>query len=493
MKHDDGTGPERWARLRFAIVGPLLAAPPRRGELGPALAQLAAKRWTHPITGEPVRFGRSTIERWYYQARQGDPDPVGALARRVRKDAGTQPGMPAALAEVLRAQWKQHPSWSYQLHVDNLAVLAAEDPALGPMPSYATVRRYMKGQGWSPRPRRRRGPHLSPDPAPLQAREVRSFEVEHVHGLWHLDFHECSRKLLAADGTWRAPHLLAVLDDRSRLICHAQWYWEETAEALVHGLMQAFQKRALPRVLLTDNGTPMLAGETRAGLAELGILHETTLVRSPHQNGKQEVLFGQVEGRLLAMLEGCREVTLALLNEATQAWVEQSYQRTRHREIATTPLARYLEGPGVGRDSPDSEALRRAFRIRVRRSQRRSDGTISLEGRRFEVPSRYRQCEDIYIRYARWDLRAVDLVDPQTNAVLCPLYPLDRARHADGRRRPLARLDPPAPPADPPESGMAPLLRSLMADYAATGLPPAYVPKAARAVQNPIDDKAEST
>lgn len=482
MKHDDGTNSGRWAHLRFAIVGPLLAAPPRRGELGAALAALAARTWTHPITGQPVCFGRSTIERWYYQARHAGPDPVGALARRVRKDAGTRPSMSAALIQALRTQHAAHSRWSYQLHYENLAVLVADDRTLGPMPSYATVRRYMVQHGLTRHRRQRRGPHA--EATPHQAHEVRSFEVENVHGLWHLDFHQCSRTLLAADGQWRVPHLLAVLDDHSRLICHAQWYWEETAEALVHGLMQAFQKRALPRALLTDNGSAMLAGETRAGLEGLGIVHWTTLVQSPYQNGKQEVFFGQVEGRLMAMLEGCREVSLETLNHATQAWVEQDYHRRVHSEIATTPLQRYLDGPGVGRDSPPSDVLRRAFRIRVKRIQRRSDGTVSLEGRRFEVPSRYRQVGELSIRYARWDLRAVDLVDPRTGDVLCPLYPLDRTRNADGRRRPLVPLDEPLA-AEPPETGMAPLLRMFMADYAATGLPPAYVPKTDRHDQTP--------
>jgi hypothetical protein len=54
-----------------------------------------------------------------------------------------------------------------------------------------------------------------------------------------------------------------------------------------------------------------------------------------------------------------------------------------HREIGCTPLERYLAGPEVGRPSPSSEELRRAFRADVDRTQRRSDGTISLEGRRF--------------------------------------------------------------------------------------------------------------
>jgi len=56
---------ERWARLRFSIIGALLAAPPAKGALRAALEQLAAHEWRHPSTGAPVRFGVSTLERWF--------------------------------------------------------------------------------------------------------------------------------------------------------------------------------------------------------------------------------------------------------------------------------------------------------------------------------------------------------------------------------------------------------------------------------------------
>ncbi len=89
----------------------------------------------------------------------------------------------------------------------------------------------------------------------------------------------------------------------------------------------------------------------------------------------------------MAMLEGVKELTLERLNEITQAWVEQEYHRAKHSEIGTTPLCRYLDVKHVGRDCPDSAALRRAFRCTVSRRQRRSDGTITLAGVRFEIPS----------------------------------------------------------------------------------------------------------
>jgi hypothetical protein len=175
----------------------------------------------------------------------------------------------------------------------------------------------------------------------------------------------------------------------------------------------------------------------------------------------------------MAMLEGEAELTLEMLNRATLAWVELDYHHAHHSEIHTTPLARFIDAPNVLRLAPEGEALRDAFRIEVTRTQRRSDGTVSINGQRFEIPARYRTLERVRLRLARWDMSYVHLVCPNTGHLLCQIKPLDKAKNASGERRQLElpHLEPtPAP------SGIAPLLKQLMADYAATGLPPAYVP-----------------
>lgn len=477
MKQDEKQDPNRWARFRFSLIGPLLAAPLERGELGEEFKRLAAKTWRHPVTGEAKTIGVSTIERWYYAALAADHDPVAALRRQVRKDAGTRPSLSPEVMTLVRDQYAQHKSWSCQLHVDNLAVRVEQAPESGSMPSYSSVNRYLKSQGLF-RMKRRRGVETAGTMIAenrLEQLEVRSYEAEYVNGLWHLDFHVGSRKVLTAQGDWVTPVLFGTLDDHSRLACHLQWYLEETSEHLVHGLSQAIQKRGLPRVLMTDNGGAMLAAETRQGLLDLSIVHETTLSYSPYQNAKQEVFWVAVEGRLIAMLEGVKDLTLDLLNQATQAWVELEYNQGPHSQIGTTPLKRYLEGRNVGRESPSSEQLRRAFRLSSRRTVRRSDGTVSIEGHRFEIPSRYRHFQHVFVRYARWDLRLIEMVDPRTGNILCRVYPQDKIRNADGHRRRIEPIS--CGPTELPRNEMAPLLKKLLAEYAATGLPPAYVPK----------------
>jgi len=469
-----------WARFRFSVVGSLLSSPPDRGALKTAIRSLAGKTWCHPVTGRDVRFSAVTIERWYYLARRGGDDPVTVLRRAVRKDRG-KVSLAPGLAQRLILQYRDHSHWSYQLHYDNLVALVKVDPTLGQLGSYSTVKRYMQAHGLVPKPRFQ--PHRRPGELRAeerrQTREIRSYEATHVGALWHLDFHHGSLKVLTHGGQWLRPIALGILDDHSRLCCHVQWYLSETAEDLVHGLSQAIQKRGLPRALLTDNGAAMVAEEVTEGLLRLGIVAERTLPYSPYQNGKQESFWGTLEGRLMKMLDGVAELTLELLNQATQAWMEIEYNRAVHRETACSPVERFAKAPDVLRLSPASEALRDAFRLETRRSQRQSDGTISLEAMRFEIPARYRHFRELTVRYARWDLGRVDLVDDQSGTILAPIYPLDKNANADGRRALVqpegngVTLDH-SPRGD---SELPPLLKSILQEYSATGMPPAYLPK----------------
>lgn len=468
---------EVWGSFRLSVVGQLLASPPPRGELKSELEALSERTWKHPLTEEPVHFTFSTIEEWYYKAKAARHCPVKALEWKLRRDVGRCRVLSAAMQRTISDLHQQHPGWTHQLHYDNLLVVAAQK-SLGEIPSYATVRRFRHAHGLV-----RVRPPRNADRAGIvaalehrESREQRSFEATHVLGLVHSDFHHCSRKLLNENGEWVKPVLVVIMDDRSRLVCHAQWYWRETAENFVHALCQAFMKRGLPRALMTDNGSPMTAAETTEGLQRLSILAQTTLPYSPQQNGKQECFWAQIEGRLMAMLEGEDQLTLKILNETTTAWVEMDYHRKIHSETGQSPLQRFLDGPEVSRPALSPEGLRMAFTVATTRSLRRSDCTISLEGHRYEVPSAYRHIKRICVRYAHWDLSHVLQVNPQSGEVCGRIYPRDPEKNADGRRR---RMQPPDHPWRPPDrsTGMAPLLKQHLQDYSATGLPMSYLPK----------------
>jgi len=474
----DGADRHRlWAELRFSVIGHLLASPPGKGELKICLEDLATRSWIHPIRGEPTLFGMSTIERWYYRAAKAQ-SPVDALRRKVRIDAGTMTVFGEKTGPLLIRQYKDHPSWSYQLQCDNLRVLIESLVPPTKAPSYCSVKRFMKVKGLFKKKKSRndRRPAAIAAFESSQRREKRLFEAPFPHSLWHLDYHHASRQIIEPDGQWHTPLCVAFIDDNSRLGCHIQWYLAEDAECLVHGFIQAIQKRGLPRELMTDNGSAMKSEEFTSGLTRLGITWSPTLPYSPNQNGKQEVFWATLEGRLMAMLENIKNLTLKQLNDATIAWIEMEYNRATHSETKMTPVERIKAGKDQSRPSPDTETVMDAFCREVTRTQRRSDGTAQVEGRRFEVPSRYRNLEHLRIRYPAWDLSRVYIVDPVTGKKVANIYPVDLASNALSGRRSM-ETDIFKGPTELPRDEAAPLLKKLMAEYAATGLPPAYIPK----------------
>ena len=52
-----------------------------RGRLQETLQRLSETAWRHPISEKPTYFARSTIERWYYRAKNEVRDPIAALRR----------------------------------------------------------------------------------------------------------------------------------------------------------------------------------------------------------------------------------------------------------------------------------------------------------------------------------------------------------------------------------------------------------------------------
>ncbi|MBU4263645.1 MAG: IS481 family transposase, partial [Proteobacteria bacterium] len=122
-----------------------------------------------------------------------------------------------------------------------------------------------------------------------------------------------------------------------------------------------------------------------------------------------------------------------------------------------------------------SEEIDFGFTIREQRRQRRSDGTIQLKGIRLEIPARFAHLIKLTARYRSWDLSKAWLVDQRNDQILAIIRPQDKTKNNSGARRtlnpgPLMAHEP------EPTDKLPPLLRKIVAEYAATGVPAAYIP-----------------
>lgn len=417
----DGNLAYQQGLFRYKIISDLLARPPKPGELAAQLRKIASQKHLQPWNQVERTVTVRTLERWYAASRKAEKPPE-SLQPKLRADRGSVRKLFPEHFDSLALLRRSYPSWSVQLIYDNLC----EIQFIIPPPSYSTVLRYLKSIGYYPSSSRIRRHKL---------REIRSFEVEFVGQMWHMDFHKCSRMVVTADGKFSQPICAAFIDDKSRLVCHVQWFLNETTEVLVHSFMQAILKRGLPRTFYTDNGAAMKGEELKAGLEVLGIKHETTLPYSPYQNGKQESFWQPLEARLMKMIPKEKRLTLDILNRVTQAWVEQDYHDRVHSETKEKPIDRFFNSPSVIRPGLSFEELRRSFRMRTTRNVRKTDGTITLEGVRFEIPQSVRHMEKLTLRYARWDLGEAEILCPSTHKCLFTILPLNRLSNSKGARK----------------------------------------------------------
>jgi hypothetical protein len=215
-----------------------------------------------------------------------------------------------------------------------------------------------------------------------------------------------------------------------------------------------------------DPGREVLAASGERRVGEVFLLHHRALAL--HGEGGQ----GRPRGRppspgarrprpvdrdeRQAQVKAHRPVQVAPAVEL-QAALRQPGDHGRGGPVAGAK-AELLDGASLHEGPWPSEKPRSSQRRSARRSGRRG-------------PLRHPGGPD-----ARWDLRNIHVVDERTGELLAPLYPLDREANADGRRR---VIDPVVPelPETAPQPGLPPLLRKLLAQYSATGLPPAYIPK----------------
>lgn len=458
---------EQIAIWRLGILGRVLAAQPEVAK--PYLVELVEQDgWKHPITGETVKMTLRTLQRWYMLASKAN-NAMDALMPSTRKDKGKSKVISESIIQIITVLYNEYSHWSWKLLHDNVSASIRKEGIGKYIPSYSSVRRYLIRNQMRPLPRKDR----RAIEAQMRKKKYGSplFEVEYVGGLLHTDYHHASIQVVTSNGSLKTPLAVAYIDDRSRYIFHIQWYLEETCENLTHCFIQAIMRRGLPRSNVSDNGGPMIAGEFIAGGENLGIVMQRIKPRSPWMNGKIESFWTPLEGRLMSMLQNVKGLTLSELNRLTHIWVEQEYHRSIHSELKDTPLNVFLNHKSVMRDSPTKETLEKAFRISEDRRQRMSDNTISISGVRYQVPKLYWNQSKLRVSYARWNLKAVDILNDETGKPIASIYPVDKLQNATMNSYKLIEMR------EGIEKTLPPLLQELYYKSKDSGSNQTYIPK----------------
>lgn len=393
--HNDKAQPI--AAFRFGVihdlVGGVVLGP---GEQERLIREKCGRKYTIPGS-DKTRITRSTILRWMKLYKESG-GKLEALANQDRSDQGKPRVIDQETALALMRLRAELPKATVARLIAEMNRRGLVSPGLSLAPT--TVYRFLAGHGLM----------KMTQPAP---EDRRKFEAELPNDLWQSD---CMHgPMVEHEGRRRKTYLIAFIDDHSRLVPHAEFFFSESLDSFLKALKQALSTRGLPRKLYTDNGPAFRSHHLEHITASLGIALIHARPYKPQGKGKIERFFRTVRSDFLT---GFRGDTLSDLNLALPLWLNDIYHSRKHTSSGQTPFARFTAKMECLRQAPKN--LADHFRKTARRKVAK-DRTVSLGGKLFEAPAALIGKQVSLLYHDEYPLQVEILYDGKTMGLLAPL------------------------------------------------------------------------
>jgi len=368
MKYDPSKQPltEQIALFRYSLVSRLVGSEVSAQQRAAEVRRITNQ--SHQIPGSHRdRVAESTLRGWLrdYQASGFD-----ALKPRPRSDLGQSRTLNAPLVERLAQIKEQQPKRPIQSIIDQ----AREEGFIEPDQHVAvsSVHRLLQRMGLT-----------SPDHAPAGV-DRRRFAFEQAGQLWMSDVMH-GPAVIDTGRRKRKTYLIALLDDATRVIPHAEFAFSENTQAFLPVFKQALLRRGIPERLYVDNGANYRCHHLSVVCAKLGIVLIHARPYQPQGKGKIERFFRTVRAQVTNQLSDADTQSLAALNRRLAGWIEGEYHQREHRGLdAKTPLEQWALTADVVKYPDPRMDLDDLFLFEVTRKVTK-DRTVSLNGRLFEV------------------------------------------------------------------------------------------------------------
>jgi len=409
---------------RYGIIAPLL-------EEGLAESE---KRALRRLIRSREGISERTLRRYLAAFKRGGFD---ALLPSERKDKGRCKAIAPQALEMAAELRRELPGRSAQRIQQLLA-------AYGHKVARSTLERHLRQQGLS-------GREIEAERKSRQVGTSRRFNRAGRNTLWQADI-KYGPYLPDPDSPGRRErtYLVALIDDATRFVVHAEFYHDQRLPVLEDALRKAIIRCGAPDALYVDNGKVFVSGWLRLACAKLRIRHLHTRAYSPEAKGKIERFNRSVEEFLKeAQLEKPR--TLEELNALFRAWLSEGYNHREHSALSGKSPAQAFAQDSKPLRFPSPEASRDAF-LWEKTPRVDKTGCISLNGLCYEVGVEYVR-KRIPVRYDPFDPSAVEVwYDGEKKKLVSPINIGEYNRNV---RKPVEELE---------KAGQSRLLRLFAAE-----------------------------
>jgi transposase InsO family protein len=223
-----------------------------------------------------------------------------------------------------------------------------------------------------------------------------SFAMQFANQLWQADT-LYGPSIKQPDGSWKKTFLIAFIDDASRVITHAEFFWRDNTANMVQAFRSALYKRGRPERLYFDNGSNYTSKEILQACVRLDIHLSHAPIRDGAAKGKIERFFRGFRDRFLTLHTSF--ASLEELNRLTHQWVEEEYNAKHHSGIQMIPLDRFnLDRNRVKFLTDDAYSAEVFFVEQDRRVSKTN--VFCINSQRYECPVDLRE-KTVQVRFDR--------------------------------------------------------------------------------------------
>ena len=219
----------------------------------------------------------------------------------------------------------------------------------------------------------------------------------------------------ARDGIWlpdpdkaektRKTYLFAWVDDYSRKILFARYFWDEKLPRMEDTFKTMILRWGIPAKLYLDNGNVYVAAQFAFILAQLGI---RKIHHKPYQawsKGKIESVMKIFKNEFQGEAQQAGFQTLEELNTALWAWIDVEFNRRNHSSTGEPPADRFAAGlPDKHRRIDDLQWFEALFLQRQRRTVSKY-GVVKLCGNQYRSQAHHGTV--VEVRYDPFNLHNV--------------------------------------------------------------------------------------
>ena len=349
--------------LQKAILIPVMNGLIQKGNIKTYFVLIASKKFRLLDKRKVVSYSVSTLFDWYHKYQNmGDL----AFTPKKRKDKGkTRVLSDKILAFILEIISNNPKLTSKQVFIKTCTKFPES------FFSFSTIYRYIKNNDLLKSTKQNN-------------QEMKAFEASHPNYMWQTDI-MYGPYLYVTHNKKKQVYLFAIIDDYSRYIIAAQFFFTEELRPFLHILKNGILTKGLPRMLYVDNGKIYHSNRLARITAALHISLIHTKIHSPTSKGKIERFFRTVRMQFLNEYTDFTGITLEQLNKDFQLWLNGSYHTAVHSTTKKTPHDRFFTSsyPIHLPQNPDKVEL---IFWEEKERRVRTDSTISLYSVIYEVP-----------------------------------------------------------------------------------------------------------